>query len=114
MVMAASASASFSISTKPKPFERPIILSMMIVADVTVPAFENASRSSSSVVEYGNPPTNNFLAIERFLLLKREGDLLFASSPHFRCGYLKLRETLTRRGSIHDRKQMSMGYNSLI
>ena len=44
------ASSSEDISIKPKPRERPESLSMIIVAEVTVPAWENASLSSSWVV----------------------------------------------------------------
>ena len=39
--MAACASASLSISTKPKPLERPVSRSMMTWADCTVPYGSN-------------------------------------------------------------------------
>ena len=41
-LMAACASASLPISTKPKPFERPVSRSIMTLADVTVPNCANA------------------------------------------------------------------------
>lgn len=63
MSIAFEMSASFSISTKPNPRERPVILSMMIDADVTGPTFSNASFNSASVEEYGKPPMYNLFAI---------------------------------------------------
>src|SRR2546425_1037695 len=47
-LMAACASASEPISTKPKPFERPVSRSIMTLADVTVPNWPNACCRSSS------------------------------------------------------------------
>ena len=47
-LMAACASASVPISTKPKPFERPVSRSIMTLADVTVPNCANAACSDSS------------------------------------------------------------------
>ncbi len=60
--IAARASSLEDISTNPNPFDRPVILSMMIWAAVTVPAWPNAARNESSVVEYGNPPTYSFFS----------------------------------------------------
>jgi hypothetical protein len=50
MLIAASAAASSAISTNPKPLLLPVMRSMMIVADTTVPAFANASLRALSVV----------------------------------------------------------------
>src|SRR5437870_1623098 len=47
-LMAACASASEPISTKPKPFERPVSRSIMTLADVTVPNWPNACCRESS------------------------------------------------------------------
>lgn len=54
--IADSASAS-SISTKPKPRDRPVIFSVMTVADTTAPAFEKASLRLSDVVPQERLPT---------------------------------------------------------
>ena len=50
-LMAACASASVPISTKPKPFERPVSRSIMTLADVTEPNCENDCCSDSSRTE---------------------------------------------------------------
>src|SRR3989344_7576185 len=77
IAIAFSASSSFSNSTKPNPRDRPDILSMTTVAVATVPAWANASRNSSLVVENGNPPTYNFLAI--FFIRDRKSTRLNSS-----------------------------------
>src|SRR5712692_5746953 len=59
--MAAWASASLPISTKPKPLERPVSRSMMTCADATVPCGSKVRCKSLSVNEYGRLPTYNFL-----------------------------------------------------
>jgi hypothetical protein len=48
--IAACASLPELISTKPKPFERPVSLSVMILADSTVPYWEKISANLASVV----------------------------------------------------------------
>lgn len=48
--MAAFASSSVPISTKPNPLERPVALSMMILALTTFPAGAKMALSSVSVV----------------------------------------------------------------
>jgi hypothetical protein len=68
MAIAAFASSSELISTNPNPLDLLVNLSMMTVADTTVPACENDCFKESSVTEYGKPPTYNFAAI--LLLLK--------------------------------------------
>jgi hypothetical protein len=55
--MAAAASSPEDISTKPKPFERPVSLSITIFAESTVPNLENISFSCSDVAENGRLPT---------------------------------------------------------
>src|SRR3989304_6164201 len=55
--MAAWASASVDIATKPKPRESPDIRSVMTAADSTVPHWAKCCRSVSEVVEYERPPT---------------------------------------------------------
>ena len=49
--MAACASASEPISTKPKPLERPVSRSIITLADVTLPNWLNACISESSRTE---------------------------------------------------------------
>jgi hypothetical protein len=55
--MAVAASSADDISTKPKPFERPVSLSITIFADSTVPNFANISFRDSEVAENGRLPT---------------------------------------------------------
>ena len=50
-LMAAWASASEPISTKPKPFERPVSRSIMTLAEATEPNCEKACCSDSSRTE---------------------------------------------------------------
>src|SRR6185295_10447945 len=50
-IMAACASASEDISTKPKPRDWPVNLSVMIRAEATAPCFPNRSLNSCSVAE---------------------------------------------------------------
>src|SRR5947209_6544254 len=61
-VMAAWASWLEPISTKPKPFERPVSRSMMTWADCTVPCGANIASRSASVTPYARLPTYNFAA----------------------------------------------------
>src|SRR5271165_1039635 len=68
--MAACACSPLSISTKPKPFERPVSRSMMTWADCTVPCGPNRFCRSLSVVPYDRLPTYTFLATRG--LLQRE------------------------------------------
>jgi hypothetical protein len=63
MEMALCASASDAISTNANPRDLPVNLSITIVAEATVPAWEKACFNESSVVLYGSPPTYNFAAI---------------------------------------------------
>jgi hypothetical protein len=49
------------ISTKPNPFELPVSLSIIILADVTSPCAEKSSCSSSPVVDELNFATNKFI-----------------------------------------------------
>jgi DNA-binding transcriptional ArsR family regulator len=49
-----------------QPFDRPVILSMIIVAEVTSPTCANASLRPSLLVEYEIPPTYSFFAIYFF------------------------------------------------
>src|SRR5438876_11342581 len=58
-VIALSASSS-DIVTKPKPFERPVSRSVMMLTASTVPQCAKASLTSFSVVEKERFPTNNF------------------------------------------------------
>jgi hypothetical protein len=55
--MAAAASESEDISTNPNPFERPVSLSVIILAESTFPNFEKSSLSASFVAENGKLPT---------------------------------------------------------
>src|SRR4030095_3611368 len=55
--MAFWASSEEAISTKPKPRERPVNLSVITRADSTAPWAEKISWSCASVVAYGKPPT---------------------------------------------------------
>jgi hypothetical protein len=59
--IAALASSSLGISTKPKPFELPVSLSIITLADVTSPCAEKSSCSSSPVVDELNFATNKFI-----------------------------------------------------
>src|ERR1700688_2299960 len=65
--MAAWACSLESISTKPKPFERPVSRSMMTWADWTVPCGTNRVCRSLSVVPYDRLPTYNLLATRGLL-----------------------------------------------
>ena len=60
-LMAACASGSEPISTKPKPFERPVSRSIMTLADDTVPYCANACWRSSSRTLYERLPTYSLL-----------------------------------------------------
>ena len=62
-VMAAFASSAVDISTKPKPRDCPVNLSVITRADSTVPCAENKLLSCDSVAAYGNPPTYNLLPL---------------------------------------------------
>jgi hypothetical protein len=55
--MAVAAASAEDISTKPKPFERFVSLSITIFADSTDPNFENISLRESFVAENGKLPT---------------------------------------------------------
>lgn len=55
--IAACACSRFGISTKPKPFERPVMRSATTRAEVTSPYAANAALSPSSVVAYARLPT---------------------------------------------------------
>src|SRR5262249_49830689 len=59
--MAAWASCSVFISTKPKPLERPVSRSMITCADSTVPCASNIFDRSLSVTPYPRLPTYSFL-----------------------------------------------------
>src|SRR5262249_20227018 len=61
--MAAWASWSLPISTKPKPLDRPVSRSMMTWADCTVPCGANSCSSAASVTSNVRFPTYNFLPI---------------------------------------------------
>ncbi len=50
-LIAACASASEPISTKPKPLDRPLSRSIITLADVTAPNCENACINESSRTE---------------------------------------------------------------
>src|SRR3972149_2782860 len=58
-----AASAPSSISTNPKPRDRPVSRSEITCARATVPYGENTSRRSSAVVLKGRFPTYKFLLI---------------------------------------------------
>ncbi len=60
--LAACASRSFAISTKPNPRDCPVNLSVMTCAEATVPAWLNNSSRSSLVALKERLPTNNFVA----------------------------------------------------
>src|SRR5207342_2981704 len=59
--MASWASWSCAISTKPKPRERPVNLSVRISAEATVLARSNSASSAALVALKGKFPTNNFV-----------------------------------------------------
>ena len=59
--IASSAALASSISTKPKPRERPVSRSVITFTDSTLPWLSNRVRSSSSVVENERFPTYSFL-----------------------------------------------------
>src|ERR1044072_5207661 len=61
--IARCASSSELISTKPKPFERPLNLSVMIRALTTLPCLAKCSCSFASTMEYGRFPTYNLAPI---------------------------------------------------
>src|SRR3990172_2051807 len=63
MLIAFWASASFSISTKPNPFDRPVSRSVIRVTDFTVPALLNSVVSSVSVAVYGKFPTYSLVSM---------------------------------------------------
>lgn len=54
--IAASASASFVISTNPNPRDRPVILSIITIADDTSPKGLNAEAKLSFVVPHDRLP----------------------------------------------------------
>src|SRR5687768_7790992 len=58
--MAAWPWVGFGISTKPKPRERPVILSWMTAADETSPCAWNVCFRSSAVASYDRFPTKMF------------------------------------------------------
>src|SRR5437660_1850316 len=62
-LMAAAASCSDDISTKPKPLLRPVSRSVMILADSTWPACANISLRLSSVAEKGSSPKQSLFPI---------------------------------------------------
>src|SRR5262249_21748200 len=62
--MAACASASLPISTKPNPLDRPVSRSMITCADWTVPCASKSCCRSLSAIPYGRWPTYNFLPME--------------------------------------------------
>src|SRR3989442_1487420 len=64
---ASCASSVVAISTKPKPRDRPVPLSVTTVADSTVPAAAKTSRRRSLVTENGRPPMKSFCAMARLL-----------------------------------------------
>src|SRR5262245_3371218 len=70
-LMAFCASLPELISTKPKPRDWPLNLSVMTRADSTVPCAEKTSLNRPSVTENGKPPTYNlvpmFSSYERLL-----------------------------------------------
>ena len=82
------ASSSVDIVTKPNPRDLFVNLSMMIWTEATSPTCLNNSSSSPSVIEYGSPPTYNFVPISDYLRPKayREGsrssDLKSSRSLH--------------------------------
>src|SRR6266545_8221324 len=60
--IAVAMSCALAISTKPNPRDRPVILSMITVAEVTAPTWPNRASRSALVVENERLPTNNFVA----------------------------------------------------
>ena len=81
-LMAACASASVDISTKPNPRDCPDIRSVTTVADSTVPHWEKYSCRLAEVVEKDRPPTYNLDAMER--LLGPDGAGAHQIHPHAR------------------------------
>jgi hypothetical protein len=63
LAIAFLASSSDPISTNPKPFDLPVILSLITLADTTVPAWAKNAERLASVVSHDKPPTNNLVAI---------------------------------------------------
>src|SRR4051812_14013906 len=59
--MASAASSSEAISTKPKPLPRPVALSVMTLADVTLPALAKYSCREASVIPKGRLPMKSLL-----------------------------------------------------
>src|SRR5262245_61075231 len=65
--MAASMSCWVSISTKPKPRERPVSRSLITSAERTVPWAENSSLRSSELTDQARLPTYIFFDIRTVL-----------------------------------------------
>jgi hypothetical protein len=63
LAIAVLASSSDAISTNPKPFDLPVILSLITLADTTDPAWAKNAERFASVVSHDRPPTNNLVAI---------------------------------------------------
>lgn len=68
--MAALAASSSAISTKPKPRERCVSRSVIILADDTSPNWLNASASSDSCIRKLRLLTNRFINVFRFEFVK--------------------------------------------
>src|ERR1017187_2944823 len=94
--MAACASGSEPISTKPKPFERPVSRSIMTFAELTVPYCANACCRSSSRMLYERLPTYSLLPM---------GELPSCSLPRF--GALTHREPFKRRHCFRSEEHTS-------
>src|SRR5919202_3214275 len=71
--MAAWASASLPIPTKPKPLERPVSRSIITLALVTAPNWLNACSRSLSRTPYGKLPTYSLLPMQGLLENTKKG-----------------------------------------
>jgi len=69
--MALALSSGVERATKPKPLDRPVSGSRMILTSTTEPMVEKASVSSRSSAAHGSPPTNNLLPIATLVVLDR-------------------------------------------
>src|SRR5262249_19172278 len=89
------------ISTNPKPRGRPVNLSVITLADSTVPCAANISCSWPSVTEYGRPPTYNFLPMFPSYV-RQLMSLTLRSCPHIPAedGQLKRLEPRSGRVSL--------------
>ena len=81
--IAALASPGFGISTKPKPLDKPVVLSITSLQDCTVPCASNITRASASVVVRARLRISSFMGLRTgicVLIIPMNKDLVFIDS----------------------------------